>query len=927
MKLPAMKNREWNYLALAFAFPLLMLTLILALMGCTPFGNYSLFSSDAWHQYYPFFKAFRRSVLDGNGLIYSWTGMGMDYLGLYAYYLASPLNWLGILLPESLLPAFFNFLIPVKLSLASLFFAVFLKKLFRKNDLSIVAFGCFYALCAWATGYQWNTMWLDTFTLLPLVALGTVQLLQDKKFILYTLCLFLSVFVNYYAGFFVCIFVLLVFICYQICRCSGWKRLFQDFFRIGIFTLLAIGMTAVLELPALAALGTTQSSVNKFPSGFSVNIVTGDAVTAAKNAWSTFNAAKKAGEGGLFPLWWQALLASVPPILDGMKTVAGQLNGGVTPTFKEGLPNLYCGVGTISFAFLFLTAKQVKLRDKLCSVFLLVFFALSFILRQLDYIWHGFHFPNMIPYRFSFLFSFVMLYMAYRAFLLRNSFKLWQLIIAGILHIGIFLCYESPTDSIYLFFNCIFFILYFGVLVYTWLANRLAAPEAPEQAHPIQQQRAYHKRIASFLLASVLFLEIAANAANAYTAFPKAGISNYPRGGKDVSAAVSYMQQQEDSLFYRAEVTHSQTLNDGSLIGYDGISAFTSSANVKVTEFMKFMGYAAKNTYNRYCFEEASPVSNLFLNLKYMLEREGNLEENNYFDPVFSSGNVTLLQNNAWLPLGFLADSALGDLEFTPAANAFAFQNALFTAATGIQESVWSVTPAGSLSILANNTNLTSQSTSGYCSYKNEAAKTELQYLYTMPREGFLCLDLSMSARNKYTVSINDRYLFAEEVGALAHTMGVCQVQPGDKIEIRITCKANETGNITIRAGILDESVFRQGYEILSASTLELTEFSNTKITGTIHCNRDGLLYTSIPQNGENWSVTVDGKPAQINLVGDTMIGVVLEEGYHTLAFTYENQALQKGLAVSIACLTIFAAIVFFTCFYPQIKRRGKYQR
>ena len=46
---------------------------------------------------------------------------------------------------------------------------------------------------------------------------------------------------------------------------------------------------------------------------------------------------------------------------------------------------------------------------------------------------------------------------------------------------------------------------------------------------------------------------------------------------------------------------------------------------------------------------------------------------------------------------------------------------------------------------------------------------------------------------------------------------------------------------------------------------------------GTIDCDRDGLLYTSVPQNG-NWSVKVDGKPAEIKLVGDCMVAVNLTQ-------------------------------------------------
>ena len=75
-------------------------------------------------------------------LLYTWSvGMGMDYLGLISYYLASPLNLLSVLVPEGWLLEFFSLLVPVKLGFAGMFFAIFLKKLFGKNDASIAVFG------------------------------------------------------------------------------------------------------------------------------------------------------------------------------------------------------------------------------------------------------------------------------------------------------------------------------------------------------------------------------------------------------------------------------------------------------------------------------------------------------------------------------------------------------------------------------------------------------------------------------------------------------------------------------------------------------------------------------------------------------------------------------------------------------------------
>ena len=143
------QNRK--FLALAFAIPFVGMLFIMLVSGYEPFGKYSMLYSDMFHQYYPFFVEFRRALRSGEGLLYTWSvGMGLDYLGLISYYLASPLNLLSVLVPESLTLEFFSLLMPVKLGCASLFFAILLRALYHKNDLSIAAFGGFYGLCAWA---------------------------------------------------------------------------------------------------------------------------------------------------------------------------------------------------------------------------------------------------------------------------------------------------------------------------------------------------------------------------------------------------------------------------------------------------------------------------------------------------------------------------------------------------------------------------------------------------------------------------------------------------------------------------------------------------------------------------------------------------------------------------------------------------------
>ena len=869
-------------LLLAFLLPFLGLTALMVVCGYFPFGVGSFLYSDAYHQYYPFFVEMREAILSGKGLQWTWSvGLGLDFLGLFSYYLASPLNWLAIILPKGMILGYFSFLLPIKLGFAGLFFALFLKKIFHRNDWSIALFGTFYATCAWALGYMWNIMWLDTFALLPLVILGMLSLLEKRKFVLYTLSLFLAVVINYYVGFFVCIFVFLSFLCYEICRFKSIKKVLIDLGLMAGFSILALCMTAVLTLPAFMALQNTHSSVNTFPEEFRLNMVTEH---------------------------------NFAGLLEAMGKAAGNLNAGIAPTFKEGLPNLYSGIGTIVLAFLMLFSKEVKIREKICTVLLLVFFLLSFAIRQLDYIWHGFHFTNMIPYRFSFLFSFVLLIMAYRAYTLLPTFRPGQIALAGILAIVLVFLSEKSSETVYILFNFLLIGLYLSVFLYRTVQIK---PTKKIKKDEMLQKRTEHQTLCARALAGVMVVELILNFVVFGMNFGGTNISYYPKGKENTEQAIALMKELEkDNPFYRAETTHTQSLNDGALNGYNGITTFTSSAFVGVTEFMQALGYGAKDNYNRYCYEEASPVANLFLGLKYMIERDGYVEENSYFDEVARFDKVALLENNAYLPLGFLANSELSDLEFPISGNRFTFQNNLVEAATGIKN-VFSST--NKLKITASSgITLSNVYSSGYCSY-NAKSGGSVTYTYTPEEEGFFCVNIHQGKRNNFSVRKNGSFLYNDSY-SLPQMISVADVKPGDKIEIVFTVKAGESSTISLDNGILNEDKFRQAHSILNASTLSLTEFENTRISGTIDCNRDGLLYTSIPQNG-NWTATVDGKVVETVQVGGAMLGIYMTEGQHTVEIVYQNDAFRAGVCMTIISFLIFGGI-YIACYKPYKKFR-----
>ena len=103
---------------------------------------------------------------------------------------------------------------------------------------------------------------------------------------------------------------------------------------------------------------------------------------------------------------------------------------------------------------------------------------------------------------------------------------------------------------------------------------------------------------------------------------------------------------------------------------------------------------------------------------------------------------------------------------------------------------------------------------------------------------------------------------------------------------------------------------------------MDITSFRQTRVEGTITCDRDGLLYTSVPQNG-NWHLYVDGQEAEITLVGDCMISTLLPQGSHTVTFRYQNKAFSLGWKVSLVCLLVFGTCAYLA-YKPELEKRKK---
>lgn len=869
----ALHNR---FIWLSFLVPFVLMVTAFALMSVSPFGDKQILVTDLWHQYFPFLADFQYKLQHGESIFWTWSvGGGVNYFSLMSYYLASPVNFLSVFIPSDWLREFLMFSVALKVGLGGAFTAYFLKSIYKRNDMTLLMFACCFSFCAFFMGYYWNTIWMDTVCITPLVALGAVKLLTENRFRLFTVSLALSLIMNYYIGLFVCFFVLMIFIGYSIVYWSGVKNLFINLIKTGVFSVLAIGLTIFFLLPAFLALQNTHASGSTFPATFAINI------------------------GGSNDLLG---------VLRALKSVTGSFANFTCAANKavDALPNISCSAFALFFGLLSLTSPKIRLREKIVSVAMILFMFLSCIIRQLDYIWHGFHFTNMIPYRFSFLISFVLIVMAFRAFSTIDSISVVGALIASALSITVilFMVGDSSTDKMFADHP-------------DWLTPNLIAMAALIMFIAVVVIL-YTKRMISknIMVMALLIVTVAQSGVTAYLGVNRTTVTTtleYPRGGENTENVIEYMKNCEADTpeLWRAEMDTTQTLNDGALNHYHGLSMFNSMANENMTRFFENFGMMGWKSGNRYTYAESSPVTNLFMNLKYIIGRNGNVKNTYDLREVNASGNIKLFENTHYLPMGFMTNIELenwkendNEDQFNP----FDQQNEFFKEATGIRADVYSqleVVSQGHTE--ADKFTINKQEYGLYnFSCMDTTITPHVKWNYEAPQDGLYLMYADIKDGDDVTVMQNDVAQSVKYGMARSYIASIGFFNKGDKISVYADLKQGSAGTARVYVNMLNTDVFEKGYAQLSKNVMETTSLTSSSMTGTINVDERGLFYTSIPYE-KGWTATVDGQKVDITPVGNSLLAFPLEEGNHTISLTYYPNGFWAGFAVSVVCVLLLA--------------------
>ena len=905
---------EYGYLAFAMILPVVLVYLIYLSKGLHPFGNGCVLVLDLNGQYVWFFEALRNFVRGDADLLYSFSrALGGEFLGIYAYYLASPLSFLLCLFPKERMLEGLLALFLLKTALCGGTFGYYLHRTAKqRNPFVIIAFSICYALSSYAVVQQHNTMWIDAVMWLPLITLGIEELIKHGKFKLYTLTLAVTLFSNFYIGYMVCIYCAIYFFSYYLAHAEenrnnpyGERAHFvKSFCRITLYSLLAVGIAAVILLSAY----------------YSLNF--------GKTTFSS-------------PDW------GIRTNFDIIELLYKFLPGSYDTVRPEGLPFVYCGVLTLLLIPSYFLSRKYSMREKIVSGIFIFLFVASFTLNVTDLIWHGFQRPNWLNYRYSFMLCFYLCVLAARALSDFEGLSLKAVMGTGGLIALLCVILQQYTDNEYVTpndYTCIWFTL---LAVFAYLAVLGI------------MRTATCKQVVGVALVAVICVEVFLNGLwnlngldydvtySRYSYY-----NNFLKGARPI---VEMVQESDDS-FYRMEKTFFRKTNDNMALGIRGLSGSTSTLNKETIQFLNKMGYCSHSHLSKYL--GGTPVNDSLLGVKYVLS--DNAVYSNYYENYAFSGLYTAYRNPYALSLAYRVDEALlsfplgfvesmddpteSDSKINRAVSAvknklnelldidetvnsaeykddydspFERLNAIVTAMLGEDETVQIFVP---VTFEISTDNLTREYRVGHYQYAptNDDKAGTLSYSLTMPEDGELYFYLPSDYQRELDLSLveNDHPIDMGSFGGNETTRITSLGMQNAGDELILNMIADDAFYPMIGQECfyyIDWAVFEDAMARLAQNQYRITEFTEHSFDGTYVAatNRDTVLTTLAFDRG--WSVYVDGQKVDIqkalgSLISFEVKGAVGQE--HRIEIVYEPSTLRIGLTISLVSLGLLAVLI-----------------
>ncbi len=586
-----------NFYIISFLLPFAATMLLFIISGIYPFGDKTFLRKDFYQQYTPFFYEFYNKMKNGESLFYSWkSGIGANFLAIYVYYLASPFNFLSLLFPEKYILEFMSYMVVIKTGLMGMTFSHYLRRHFERTDAAMILFGMAYAFSGFMAAYNWNVMWMDVLFVAPLVILGLEYIHEGKKPYLYCISLAFSIYTNYYLSIMLCMYLVIYYISLTVKK--GFRE--KSLVRFAWYSFLSGAFGAVLMVPELAALQFTSFTSSKFPTE-------------------------------------RVFYMKLPEIF------GRHLIGVATETGLDHWPNVYCGLFCVFLLSLYFATRKISLKEKLVNLVIIAFFLLSYNLNQLNYIWHGFNYPDSLPARQSYLYILFLLTIAYNAFMhIRDSGKIAYYTSMVVAAAGIFTVLIVDHDDA-LNKDTIIFNISFAV---AWFVFFMIYREMKESDKDLKL---------SFIVI-LIFMAVELTVNQYYTNGHSISRTDYFKNFseyRELNERIEKLNDSSGNPLGRADEIKRKIRNHSLMIGYSSLSCFSSTNNGLIKKYCD--RYGLQNSRVFYLNEGVTPVSAAMMGQHYTLVPSNAIwNADDIADKISSSAGASLYALKYTLPAAYV---------------------------------------------------------------------------------------------------------------------------------------------------------------------------------------------------------------------------------------------------------------------------------
>lgn len=841
----------WNFIKkekmalIAFAIPLLILLVLYIIRDIIPFGDRLYMRMDFYHQYAPFMKEFGQKLRNGESLLFAFdNGLGINYWAQYAYYLASPINLIYLLVPSGIVVEVMNFTMVLRSGVAGLAFFLFLRKKYENENWVMVGMSAFYAVSSFYLAYSCNIIWLDCYALFPLVVMGVEELFRGKSGKWYGITMGICAISNFYFAVIMGICLLLYIVIYVFSEKEGIvkKNLYAFLKFIGI-TVLYVSVAAVIMLPVYLALKHTPSGGAAFPTEWESNFAFKELI--------------------------QRLFINMKLILTDSK-----------------LPNIYSSVLFLLAFPLFLLNRKISVKEKVIHTLVVAFLLLSFQWNILEYLVHGFHFPNSFPARQAFFFVFLAIGICYRCYEARSGLPKAVYVVVGVAETILLSAawvfwgadMEHKGTDIYLLSMC-FIILYMFLFL-------------------LEEEK--NMRILQYVFLGLCVMECCVN--TWITGLDSTtGKAFYTENDVLISQMLEDIEAVEGDSFYRFEQFERKTVNDAAWNDFNGVSYFSSTMIDDVAQFYKMFGLRFSN--GSYSFTGATPLVTSLLNVKYVVSDKPYPPAEGYSTQSYEDGDRVLYlhTNENVLPLGFVMDSYVAEQFTHPAErNPYLVHNLFVNAVLGSGEDLYTLHEVyeKTASVEAEDGAEINEETAEVQAFR--VKENEVVSIFVTNTEKITVKELNLDTGEEVEYSL-DGLEYRQNVSFF------CAPYPR---EISISPKDKGEPAVAMLCYKMNQEVLDKTLDILGQSPLEITEWSHGKVKGTLNAQRSGIVFLSIPYD-EGWKVKVDGQDVEIKEWEDAMLSFDVSMGEHEISLSYVPPGFVPGLCISIVGIVVSAFLLF----------------